>query len=213
MPPEDEIETETPVATPPKAADGLQADLAKARAKLKEANARLAQFEGVDPQEYLALKEAQAQAADEQARKNGEFDKLLAAERAKSAQAEARMKEAAAKAAESVARAELSAAFAANGGKADQLDNFLILAKSKLVVGEDGNYTVPEMDGITDIKSYVAHLGSSDLSFAFAPVNQAAGSNKPGGKVPGSGQPRTVTPAEAPNYLAEIADGSVIVQG
>jgi hypothetical protein len=203
--------------TAPKASDFLKADLAKARAKNKEIMAQLAKFEGIDPDEYLSLKTQREQAEQEQAAKRGEFDKLLKAERDKSSAAELRALEKVAAANESLVKAELSAAFVANGGKAEHVDNFLILAKAKLVKNEDGQYVVPDTfvnakgEAIADFKSFTNQLASTDLGFAFNPVNNAAGSGKTGGQAPGSGQPRSVSPAEANQYLSEIAAGTVVV--
>jgi hypothetical protein len=203
--------------TAPKASDFLKADLAKARAKSKELAAQLAKFEGIDPDEYVAMRTAREKDDQEQAAKRGEFDKLLKAEKDKSSAAELRALEKIAAANESLVKAELSAAFVANGGKAEHVDNFLILAKAKLVKNEDGQYVVPDTfvnakgEAISDFKSFTNQLASTDLGFAFNPTNNAAGSGKTGGQAPTGGQPRTVSPAEANQYLDEIAGGTVVV--
>lgn len=56
---------------------GLKSALQKEREAAKEAAQRLKQYEGFDPDEYHALKEAASKREDEEAAKRGEFDKLL----------------------------------------------------------------------------------------------------------------------------------------
>lgn len=212
----DEID-ETAQEPAPKASDFLKADLGKARAESKALKAQMAKYEGIDVDEYFAMREAIAKQKEADSIKRGEFDEIIQAERSKALAAEGRALEAIAKANESLVQANLSAAFVAAGGKAEHAENFTILAKAKLAKNEQGEYVIPDTvvdakgEPVTDWQGFATHARDNGLGFAFNPVSGSAGSGKIGGNAPSPTTIKTVSPAEANSYIAEIAAGTVVV--
>lgn len=209
----DEI-TEIPA---PKASDFLKIDLSKARKELKELKAR---YEGLDPDEYAQLKAEKEERDQRDAESKGNYEKLIGAERKKAEEAQAKYRAAMDKAYEAAVDAALVSAFAANGGKPEHLDNFKVLAKSKLTRDSEGQYVVPETylgeDGepIAEFGDFVSIArDKGGLGFAFDPINKAQGSGDTGGKPSPANTTRHVSPAEAGKYLTEIASGEVQVRG
>ncbi len=196
----------------------LQGALQKERALRKQFEKQAKNAAGFDVAEYESLRAERDSREETEAARRGEFDKLIGAERKKTADAEQRYKTTLAKAQEAAVDAALSGAFSAAGGKPEHLDNFKILAKAKLSKSDDGyiipdTYTADDGEPLSDFNDFAKHVrDKGGLGFAFSPVSQAKGSGSMGGKAPNEAGVKYVTPAEAGKHLDAIAKGEVVVR-
>lgn len=200
---------------PPEGGDieRLTTTLVKVRAEARQYKRAAQKFAGIDPELYRQMvEEKEARELNESTRK-GEFDKLLGVQQARAAAAEAKYKDALLQANESMADSQLGAEFIKAGGKPEHVDNYKLLAKSKLTKDEGGAYILPDnTDGeAMQWGDYVATTKDS-LGFAFEPNNKSKGSGSTGGKEPPVEGVKYVTPAEASRHLEGIASGKVIVR-
>lgn len=198
----------------------LKALVSKQNKYIKELERGVRAKSGIDLDEYNALKAEKEEREQKEAEAKGQYEKLIGAERKRAEEAQAKYKAAIEKAYESQTDATLVSAFAANGGKPEHLDNFKVLAKSKLTKDAEGQYVIPDAytndkgEQITDFAEFVSVARDKDgLGFAFEPVNKSQGSGDTGGKSPLPTTAKFVSPAEAGNYIKEIAAGEVQVKG
>jgi hypothetical protein len=224
--PQSDDTSQVPTQEPPKPEDdltGLKSALATERARAKAAEDRL---KGVDLAEYDRLKklEETTKAAAETARKNqlaeqGKYKELLAE---KDNQLTAAQNEALAAKQEARAtalRSDLARAFVSADGIGEQLENFVLIAQSRLKTGEDGSIIYPgdaiKKDGspINSMSEFAVWLRESGgVGFAFAPLNKANGTNLTTTTTSNPAKPKTVSPSEAYKYLEEIRMGEITIE-
>lgn len=192
----------------------LTATLAKVRAEAKQYKRAAQKASGIDPEIYAQMVAEKEEREELEATRKGDFDKLLGAEKARASAAEKKLQATLAKANESMIDNILSTEFVKAGGKAEHLDNYKVLAKSKLTKDADGAYVLPDGDDGEPLEwgAYVTSTRDNGLGFAFDPINKSKGSGQIGGKEPASAGIKTISPAEAGKYIKEIAAGTVTIK-
>jgi hypothetical protein len=210
-----EVEVDNPLKK------ALEAERQNARKAAREVSALKKQLEAlgsIDPEEYKTLKQQREEEQRKKQEEKGQYqsiiadkDKLIEAERQKTA-------EATAKASKALSRVLLTQSFTKAEGYGDLLSHFLKVV-GDLEIDEDGNPIIPvvvKKDGseVETLDEYVAHIRDNEPGFGvyFKPLNKAAGSGDLGGKAPKVGNPAFVSAAEAYKYLDEIAAGTVQVK-
>lgn len=202
---------------------GLKSALASERARAKAAEEKL---KGVDLTEYDRLKklEETTKAAAETARKNqlaeqGKYQELLAEKDTQLTAAQNEALTARQEARATALRSDLARAFVSADGIGEQLENFVLIAQSRLKTADDGSIIYPgdaiKKDGtpISSMSEYAVWLRESGgIGFAFAPLNKAAGTNAADAKTTAAGKPKTVPMSEAYKYLEEIRMGEITIE-